>query len=306
MAEKILNSRIIQKHDTEANWLKATNFKPLAGEVIIYDADQNYSYPRIKIGDGNNFVNDLPFAVVNTEIDSSKGIIVNITCDENMENWTADKRHAELLEAAQQGLPVYGNILGLITPVTAIDDVQAYFFVEIGGLRFEVTIAAMEDADQDVVTGSYGAAGVENGLLVVRVTGHIEDHKYSVNHTTQEIHEASLAGKAVVCAFGNGLYTPASIFANRCVFQSFLPDTDAAKGSLHLGYNDILTIEGDVATWHEVALQPKLHPLTINSTKYDGSEEVELNVLTSTDAMPLSDIDAICGAAIYHEDEVTV
>ena len=58
MAEKTLNGRIIQKHDTEANWLKATNFKPKAGEVIIYDADENYSYPRIKIGDGNTLVNE--------------------------------------------------------------------------------------------------------------------------------------------------------------------------------------------------------------------------------------------------------
>lgn len=80
MAEKILNSRIIQKHDTEANWLKATNFKPMAGEVIIYDADQNYSYPRIKIGDGNNFVNDLPFAAkenIPTELPNPNSLTIN-------------------------------------------------------------------------------------------------------------------------------------------------------------------------------------------------------------------------------------
>lgn len=61
MAEKILNSRIINKHDTEANWLKATGFTPKQGELIIYDVDVNYPYERIKIGDGVQNVNDLSF-----------------------------------------------------------------------------------------------------------------------------------------------------------------------------------------------------------------------------------------------------
>lgn len=61
MAEKILNSRIINKHDTEANWLKATGFTPKQGEIIVYDIDENYNYERIKIGDGVQNVNALPF-----------------------------------------------------------------------------------------------------------------------------------------------------------------------------------------------------------------------------------------------------
>ncbi len=46
-----------QKRGTSAEWALATNFKPLEGELIIY-TDIN----KFKIGDGNNFVNDLPFA----------------------------------------------------------------------------------------------------------------------------------------------------------------------------------------------------------------------------------------------------
>lgn len=61
MAEKILNSRIINKHDTEENWLKATGFTPKQGELIVYDIDNTHSYERIKIGDGVQNVNDLPF-----------------------------------------------------------------------------------------------------------------------------------------------------------------------------------------------------------------------------------------------------
>ena len=62
MSEKIFNSRIVHKHDTEANWLKATNFYPKQGEIIVYDIDDTYSYERFKIGDGKTLVSALPFA----------------------------------------------------------------------------------------------------------------------------------------------------------------------------------------------------------------------------------------------------
>lgn len=59
--EKTMKARVQHKHDVEANWLKATNFTPLASEIIIYDPDENYDYPRIKIGDGKTNINALPF-----------------------------------------------------------------------------------------------------------------------------------------------------------------------------------------------------------------------------------------------------
>ena len=63
MSENVLkNVRIVHKHDTEENWLKATNFIPKQGELIIYDVDDKYNYERMKIGDGNTLVNDLPFS----------------------------------------------------------------------------------------------------------------------------------------------------------------------------------------------------------------------------------------------------
>lgn len=65
MSEKILNTRIVHKHDTEENWLKATSFAPKNGELIIYDEDENHSYKRVKIGDGTTNVNTLPFIDAN-------------------------------------------------------------------------------------------------------------------------------------------------------------------------------------------------------------------------------------------------
>jgi len=76
MSENRLHGRIVNKHDTEANWLKATNFIPMLGETIIYDPDSNYLYARQKIGDGVHNVNDLPFvceAITNEQIDEICG-----------------------------------------------------------------------------------------------------------------------------------------------------------------------------------------------------------------------------------------
>lgn len=61
MAEKTLNGRIINKHDTAENWAKATNFIPKKGEIIIYDADASCTYQRMKIGDGSTLVETLSF-----------------------------------------------------------------------------------------------------------------------------------------------------------------------------------------------------------------------------------------------------
>ena len=61
MSEKIFNTRIQHKHDIEANWLKATNFVPKAGELIVYDPDENFNYARTKMGDGTTNVNNLSF-----------------------------------------------------------------------------------------------------------------------------------------------------------------------------------------------------------------------------------------------------
>lgn len=66
MSEKTLNTRIINKHDIEANWVKATGFIPKQGEIIVYDVDSTHTYERIKIGDGTTVVGSLPF--VNDEI----------------------------------------------------------------------------------------------------------------------------------------------------------------------------------------------------------------------------------------------
>lgn len=63
-----MKERIQVKHDIAANWAKAVNFIPLAGELIIYDGiieDGIYiEQPKLKIGDGIHKLAELPFILI--------------------------------------------------------------------------------------------------------------------------------------------------------------------------------------------------------------------------------------------------
>lgn len=61
MAQKTIQGRIQLKCDTEANWDKATNFVPLLGEVVVYTDDDTHHFSRLKVGDGETVVFNLPF-----------------------------------------------------------------------------------------------------------------------------------------------------------------------------------------------------------------------------------------------------
>lgn len=62
-----IKTRIQLKSDTEANWNKAgpkgdsLGFIPLRGELIIYSADETHAFSRLKVGDGETNVVNLPF-----------------------------------------------------------------------------------------------------------------------------------------------------------------------------------------------------------------------------------------------------
>lgn len=100
MAEKKrLKTRIALKHDVEANWNQATNFKPDAGEAIVYESEVDaegqirkdssgndivipqgrsaMTVSRMKLGDGIKYVKDLSFI--------QEGMVdnVSVVCDEN-------------------------------------------------------------------------------------------------------------------------------------------------------------------------------------------------------------------------------
>jgi hypothetical protein len=61
-----MKARVSNLYKTEADWNKL-KFKPLPGELIVYaaDPDERNSYTRLKIGDGETPVEELPFFVEN-------------------------------------------------------------------------------------------------------------------------------------------------------------------------------------------------------------------------------------------------
>ena len=71
MSSNTIKARIQHLHKTETEWqiFEAENpdFIFKAGELIIYDTDQNHAAPRFKFGDGNSKLSVLPF--IGTEID---------------------------------------------------------------------------------------------------------------------------------------------------------------------------------------------------------------------------------------------
>ena len=110
MSEKMFNTRIIHKHDTRINWNKATNFIPMAGEIIVYDADEYYDYPRVKIGDGKTTVVNLPF------IDKNKADLSAVFTRENLhlhtgnyieDYWWYVPLNYESIQIYYQGMPLY-------------------------------------------------------------------------------------------------------------------------------------------------------------------------------------------------------
>ena len=46
--EKNISSRIIHKHDTEENWLKAVNFIPKKGELIMFEKEKEHKVLALK------------------------------------------------------------------------------------------------------------------------------------------------------------------------------------------------------------------------------------------------------------------
>lgn len=92
--KELKHIRIIQKHETEANWNKATKFIPKLGEVIIYDPDANHTTSRIKIGDGITVVANLPFVqqgfidseLSNTSENAVQNKVIKVEIDKKQDN----------------------------------------------------------------------------------------------------------------------------------------------------------------------------------------------------------------------------
>ena len=88
-----INTKIINKHDTEANWNSRPSFIPDKSEIIVYDKDDNYNYPRVKIGDGVTTVVALPF-IVNAAVQDIGSLTIDLN---NAESGTVPFTNSDML-----------------------------------------------------------------------------------------------------------------------------------------------------------------------------------------------------------------
>lgn len=98
---KEYQARIKLKSDTENNWITFNNsqpggFIPLAGELIIYAADNAHPYCRLKVGDGQTNVTNLHFIDAGTISGHETEIVKLNTFSERPQPGSSDKLYVDL------------------------------------------------------------------------------------------------------------------------------------------------------------------------------------------------------------------
>jgi hypothetical protein len=129
----IIKGRIRNKHDTEENWNKATNFAPLLGETIVYDPDSKHPYASCKVGiwDGESsktadmLIMNLPFANQPDVIESDD--IENLFSTPSAEVYTEFKMHfINYTDNSLECQPLY-YVVGKTTWMDLIENYPLYF-----------------------------------------------------------------------------------------------------------------------------------------------------------------------------------
>lgn len=161
MSEKTLKSRIVHKHDIEANWQLATNFSPLEGEIIIYDPDENFSYSRVKVGDGTTNVNNLKF-IGSDKVDkvTGKGLSTNdyTTTEKNKLAGIADGANKTVVDSTLSTTstnPVQNKVV-----TTIVDDLSEL----IGGTSVATQISEAVADKVSAANGQYAITTAGTGL----------------------------------------------------------------------------------------------------------------------------------------------
>ena len=226
MAEKNFNNvRIINKHDTEANWLKATNFIPKQGELIVYDKDSTYNYERFKIGDGSTLVSSLPFADAN-KVDkiAGKGLSTNdyTTAEKNKLSGIAEGANKTVVDTALSASstnPVQNKVI-----YTEIEKLNGF----IGGSS---VAGQIEDAVKD---------------LNQKIDGKSDsDHTHDGRYYTETEVDTKLSGKSDV-GHTHSAYVNQNAFS-KVVVGSTTIEADNATDTLTLVAGNNVTLTPDAS-----------------------------------------------------------
>lgn len=160
MSEKTIKSRIIHKHAVEADWLKATNFIPKQGEIIIYDKDSAHSYERVKVGDGTTLVTALPF-IDDNKVDkiTGKGLSTNdyTTTEKDKLAGIADGANKTVVDSAMSTTSTHPVQNKVVTAI--IDDLSEM----VGDKSVSEQISEAIAGKADVANGQYAVTTAGTG-----------------------------------------------------------------------------------------------------------------------------------------------
>lgn len=168
--EKQMNTRIQHKVDIEHNWNLAVNFIPKLGEIIIYQAEQDgdtlpknsdgslirdyyITYPRFKIGNGNDHLDALPF-VNEPDIQVGAGMYSIRLGSTNIANGAysiSEGNGAVALSNythAEGRTTLAGSRAYDIIGISAEEDVNKFFIIDIPYSSFELIYQQLPSDDK--------------------------------------------------------------------------------------------------------------------------------------------------------------
>ena len=257
--EKQINARIPQKIDIEANWLKAVNFTPKAGEIIVYAVDENHEVPRIKIGDGITKVSDLPFVITS---DDSFLIGNPIVYKKGLEGYAIAT--TTYFEPKQTGsgdpYPAGGgkNLFGGLALAEKLEQVAgATIDRDAGTVRFygtgvETSPVLFNDFKPDtqytfIFYGKQSSEGYRDANLAINFTdgGHYQALSFQTAGEYSYCIAQSVPGRSVKNLFGLYARENVTLYYDKCgVFEGAIGLEDFAP------YENICPISG----WEELGL----------------------------------------------------
>lgn len=254
---KTFKTRIQHKIDTQTNWEKATTFRPLPGELIVYGPDQNNPKPRIKVGqadsNGNNIlVNSLPFITADIELQEGDNIAIDKNADGSYTIAAVDTNTWKANTASSEGYVTSGS--GQVNKVWKTDA---------NGIP-----AWREDSNT-----TYNPVTINtDGLMIASDKAKLDTIDENANYT---IIETALSS------------TSTNTIQNKAVYAAFVEAKDYADSAAMTVKNDLLNNAGTAYD----TLKELGDLISINVTAIDALEKVAANKVDTVDASGTAPLD---------------
>lgn len=200
-------------------------------------------------------------------------VVANITTEDG-ETYTTDKTAAELYAAVSAGMPVYASLMGMYIPAQNISDGEAVFRVVFSDGTVTVRISTSAYAEVEVAPAGGGGDSV-----IVQVTETMNG-AYEADMTADAIYTIHTAGARVVChvvpSAGIEMFLSPIVVTEVSTLFAGIFD---AQGQYMKSVS--VTVTNDptaIVTETPLDKVPNPKPLTINGTRYDGSEAVNIDI----------------------------